>query len=725
MKLVLGDCLEELKKLPDNSVDSIITDPPYDLTSMTRPRTDPIAVEGKDGKGNPFCRKQASKGFMGKEWDGTGIAFKTELWQECLRVLKSGGHLIAFGGCRTYHRMAVAIEDAGFEVRDMIEWIYASGFPKSLNVGKAVDKICGETGRKEKFVEWMKTTGLTPKIVDDKLKECGVISQTSNFAIHYFNLGQPAIPTMEMWKIVRPICGEIPQWVDELVERIEREREVIGNKPWDTPVNGFLPDGRDKIERKQLVETKGSSEWEGFGTALKPAHESILLAQKPLTSVPFCDILSMVVKTIGGALCQLEEFVINADCHLKLNLQGQKEAVGIAQWIADENTSISDILSVLTATSQFAGEEDTSWDIVLLWLNILAEIYGMMSKFTTSTEIALTTELQILKSLPWLDIFQNITARFVNQASGNTANVLIAESLFNAVKLKLDYIRTHSAQDLAILKGGKSDSPHSPIVLARKPLSEKTVVENCLKHRTGAVDIDGCRIPINEDVNWNAVQNGRIYGDGEKYGKADQKEITPTYKPEGRFPANIICTDDALNDGVITGGGKMTIGGTPRKPTKHIGQLKANRDNEIMNFGDSGSKSRYFDIDVWAEKHGLLQFPKASKRERNEGCEGLEEKQMGRNQASFDGGKILTGSGNERSNSRQNHHPTVKPVHLMAWLVRLVTPPDGVCLDPFMGSGTTGVACKKLGRGFIGIEKEPEYMKIAEARINGTDGVLL
>jgi len=110
-KVICGDCLIKLKELEDNSVDSIVTDPPYEL------------------------------GFMGKSWDNTGIAYNVDMWKECLRVLKPGGHLLAFGGTRTYHRMAVAIEDAGFEIRDMIEWVYGSGFPKSLNIGKATLKL--------------------------------------------------------------------------------------------------------------------------------------------------------------------------------------------------------------------------------------------------------------------------------------------------------------------------------------------------------------------------------------------------------------------------------------------------------------------------------------------------------------------------------------------------------------------------------------------------------
>jgi DNA modification methylase len=109
-RVFLGDCRDVLRTLPDNSVDSIVTDPPYEL------------------------------GFMGKKWDSSGIAYDVTVWEECLRVLKPGGHLLAFGGSRTYHRLGVAIEDAGFEIRDTIAWISSKTFPKSLNVEKAMNK---------------------------------------------------------------------------------------------------------------------------------------------------------------------------------------------------------------------------------------------------------------------------------------------------------------------------------------------------------------------------------------------------------------------------------------------------------------------------------------------------------------------------------------------------------------------------------------------------------
>jgi site-specific DNA-methyltransferase (adenine-specific) len=112
-QLINGDCREQMRLLPDCLIDAIVTDPPYEL------------------------------GFMGKAWDSTGIAYQVDVWRECLRVLKHGGHLLAFGGSRTYHRLACAVEDAGFQIRDQIMWVYGSGFPKSLDVSKAIDKAAG------------------------------------------------------------------------------------------------------------------------------------------------------------------------------------------------------------------------------------------------------------------------------------------------------------------------------------------------------------------------------------------------------------------------------------------------------------------------------------------------------------------------------------------------------------------------------------------------------
>lgn len=154
-----------------------------------------------------LCDPPYELGFMGKSWDSSGIAFDTEMWADLFKLVKPGGHLLAFSGSRTYHRMAVAIEDAGFEIRDMIEWVYGSGFPKSLNIGKVVDKIQGN------------------------------------------------------------------------------EREVTGDNPNFRPVSGkegYLGQSNFRQTDGMSVQTKGTSPYEGYGTALKPAHEPCVLARKPI-----------------------------------------------------------------------------------------------------------------------------------------------------------------------------------------------------------------------------------------------------------------------------------------------------------------------------------------------------------------------------------------------------------------------------------------------------------
>jgi site-specific DNA-methyltransferase (adenine-specific) len=174
-QILHGNNLDILPTLADNSIDSIVTDPPYEL------------------------------GFMGKKWDSSGIAYSVELWQQCLRVLKPGGHLLSFGGTRTYHRVAVAIEDAGFELRDSIAWLYGSGFPKSLDVSKAIDKAAGA------------------------------------------------------------------------------EREVIATRTLKDIRGGNYNGSQPTMEHNYTAPaTDDAKQWQGWGTALKPAFEPVIVARKPI-----------------------------------------------------------------------------------------------------------------------------------------------------------------------------------------------------------------------------------------------------------------------------------------------------------------------------------------------------------------------------------------------------------------------------------------------------------
>lgn len=254
-----------LKEWPENFFSSVCTDPPYEL------------------------------GFMGAKWDASGVAYSVEIWKDVLRVMKPGAHLLAFGGTRTYHRMVMAIEEAGFEIRDQLQWVYSTGFPKSLNVSMAIDKTYSTETRRSRalrFTAWLRSTGITAS----KIKEL----TNSDMASHYLTeKEQPSVATADMLDLLRPLLPAVPEDIEELVRwrTVESEnfkrREVVGKKMAVDPKKSRLgvPDrdeeGRPTRGRKEINLTKAHTEaakaWEGWGTALKPANEPICLARKPIS----------------------------------------------------------------------------------------------------------------------------------------------------------------------------------------------------------------------------------------------------------------------------------------------------------------------------------------------------------------------------------------------------------------------------------------------------------
>lgn len=210
-RILVGDCRESMASLPDASVDSVVTDPPYEL------------------------------GFMGRSWDASGIAYDLEVWRQALRVLKPGGHLLAFSGSRTYHRMTCAIEDAGFEVRDQIMWVYGSGFPKSHDVSKAIDKAAGA---------------------------------------------------------VREVIGE-KVYAGGHVQRNATPRNGSGR------LGLSLRDGIDPNPVDTAPSTDAARQWSGWGTALKPAHEPICLARKPLVGTVSANVLAHGTGAINVDGCRI------------------------------------------------------------------------------------------------------------------------------------------------------------------------------------------------------------------------------------------------------------------------------------------------------------------------------------------------------------------------------------------------------------------------------------
>lgn len=417
-----ADCLDALRNMPDCSVDAIVTDPPYGLSQHSS--TDIQKALTSWLAGDEY--KHGKAGFMGKSWDS--FVPSPSVWCECFRVLKHGGHILCFAGSRTQDLMSIALRLAGFECRDTVMWVYGSGFPKSLDVSKAIDKVAGA------------------------------------------------------------------------------ERDVVGKSPTFRKMQDEA--SAYNLQRNEFITapaTEAARQWQGWGTALKPAYEPVLLFRKPLSG---------------------------------------------------------------------------------------------------------------------------------------------------------------------------------------------TVAENVLTHGTGALNIDGCRVETDENLE-------RVSGGAENsVGNWGMKRGHTTPQSSGRWPANLIHdgSEEVLAEFPETTSG--TRNGKRSANSGGIGTFhETERDTGRFFAADTGSAARFF------------YCAKASKRDRDEGLNGFAPK------ARPTMGNGIGGQPDQSKPNNLNIHPTVKPTNLMRYLCRLITPPDGVILDPFMGSGSTGKAAMLEGFRFIGIEQSPEYFAIARTRI--------
>lgn len=258
-QILNGDCREVMQGLADCSVDAVVTDPPYEL------------------------------GFMGKSWDRSGIAYRVEVWIEALRVLKPGGHLLAFGGSRTYHRLACAIEDAGFEIRDQIQWLYGSGFPKSLDVSKAIDAAAGaerETG---------KNGGAGPFANTGRCDKCGKA---------YFSGSACSCPRLDL-----------------------------------------------------MPATDTAKQWAGWGTALKPAHEPIVLARKSIVGTVAENVLKYGTGGLNIDGCRIEAAQGDYD-HSGNNLEHTRR--GRPDWRMPDQQAPPNALGRWPANVIHDGSEDVT-----------------------------------------------------------------------------------------------------------------------------------------------------------------------------------------------------------------------------------------------------------------------------------------------------------------------------------------------------------------------------
>jgi DNA modification methylase len=285
-----GDCIEVMRQLPDNSVHAVVTDPPYGIGFMGKAWDGAaIAAAAKKQPMDHTKTRERSASMHAGSYDLSltgNTAYQvwfTDVATEALRVLKPGGHLLAFGGTRTWHRLAVAIEDAGFEVRDSVAWMYGSGFPKSLDVSKAIDKRGGAVAG---FAEFRDAVKLAMK--RNEVSRAQLQQSLGNFMLsHYLTAGsQPAIPNWRDYQIIRDCVG-LGDTYDELFIP-EAERKVVGKSAHKSGiangVEGHHTVGGTRAEHYDITApaTPAAEQWQGWGTALKPAHEPIVVARKPL-----------------------------------------------------------------------------------------------------------------------------------------------------------------------------------------------------------------------------------------------------------------------------------------------------------------------------------------------------------------------------------------------------------------------------------------------------------
>jgi site-specific DNA-methyltransferase (adenine-specific) len=521
MKVINGNNIEVLKQYPDNYFDAIVTDPPYGLGK------EPNAEELMKDWIEKGYHEISGTGFMGKEWD----AFIPQplFWKEAFRVLKHGGHVVSFFGSRTYDWGVMSMRFAGFEVRDCIQWLYGSGFPKSHNISKAIDKMYG--AEREVIGE--------KKSIDGRL-----------------------------------LSSRVPNAINKYQGGFNTYSDLIYN----TNIT--------------ISSTEQAKQWDGWGSALKPANEPIVLARKPLEKG--LTIAENVLKWGTGAI----------------NIDGCRVAIDENDKNQRPNGSISLQDGGKTSIFNIGGRNESIGGNTL-----------DMNKGRFPANIILTHH----------EDCECIGTKKVKGTSGYETDGEDRETKFGQVKS--NKITTHYG-------------------------SEETV-EDWTCH-------EDCPIKILDEQS-GVLKSGQLKSDS--------------------------YTKDRENHSIFAGGSKFT----------HKGYS-----------ANIGGASRFFYV------------AKASKSERNKGLDGFEEKalafsnqakaELKRGNENFDGGDAK-GHGNSIRHLK-NFHPTVKPIKLMQYLVRLITPPNGIVLDPFCGSGTTGVACKLEGVQFVGLEQDAEYCKIAQARID-------
>lgn len=749
--IIQGDCLEVMKGIPDKSIDAIVTDPPYELA------------------------------FMGKKWDASGIAYNVDMWGGCLRVLKPGGHLLAFGGTRTYHRMACAIEDAGFEIRDSIHWVYGCLSPDTeimingkweryhkANIGDLTICYNNETDSyswqpiQEVFEYRIKDTAyriqsdLTDQIVtrghrcliehEGKLLFCFAEEAAREHEIY--------IPVLEdlrglLKALPMPYKSASPQEhnmfvgmckntngsgkgrttqegqyrtdmprLRQAVSNLESVGKESGNSnmlqalQWHSSGRGLeetrtqRPGGLGARERSELfrederVEKSGmerrcnllQNSRELYGREICPMPSEVLIdgpERRLCDGAPFdsCPENEAMPEEVRGC----------ASYQPRPNRQPIRESSAIQDQPGPQEIRGAGITQTTLARVEPIDYNGIVWCVRVPTGAFVARRDGKI--FVTGNS-GFPKSLDISKQLDRMAGAEREIIGYSNAgAHNNGSGIAPSDNRTDAGKgvfgeghetFALTAPSTSAAKQWSGY-GSALKPAHEPVVLARKPLDGCTIAENVLRWGCGGLNIDGCRVEMKGET-WDKnigspILGKNITGNSLCLSKDDCfREIEKWSSPLGRFPSNLIHDNSpAVLAEFAKAGERKTGHRSPTTGRENNGTFNACKEtlNEFQ--GSFGSASRFFMACEFtpADYAPIVYYAKASKSDRGEG----------------------------------NTHNTVKPTSLIQYLCKLITPPGGTILDPFGGSGTTGMAAIKEGFHYILIEKEPGYCEIARKRI--------
>lgn len=700
-KIINGNSLEVLDTFEENSVDAIITDPPYEL------------------------------GFMGKSWDASGIAYNVELWKKALRVLKPGGYLLAFGGTRTFHRIACAIEDAGFEIRDCIMWLYGclsedtevltkNGFKRFHKITE--DDIIRIYDIKNRIFKW------------EKPKRWFVYKVDKDTCYHIKSRFTDQIVSKNHRCLIEQNGKLIFRFAEELCG-MERVPFLSYNIPYLQKSEGnvlfseLLWQGED-LASELLCERQRKKE---FQEEYENGQESSLERRNNLSKKE-------------RELCFSKYQVCKVSARVYDN--GEK------RWLCNGTSTFSSASNKETIIEngmcssyqpQCGGQSSREFNVVCN-----EQRTQTLRKWKTYK-----TTLAKIEPIEYSGILfcPNVsTGCFVARRNGKvfiTGNSGFPKS--HNIGLDIDKLqgcpdrghriavanRFHpdgtlepNGENLPKYEGKTEEGKkwdgwgtclkpaYEPIIMARKPI-EETVAKNCLKYGVGGLNIDACRIPLKGDE--TIATNVAFKEQKQSEGWGTKRCITEQTE-QGRFPANIIHDgSEETTKGMPIGGQNGSIAKPYDINNRVYGEY--GQCNTFEAYQDNGSAARYF------------YCAKASSKDRDEGLNGFDvvntgELQGGRKDGTA-GSIMKNADGSTRVNPyagtgapKKNIHPTVKPTELMQYLVRLVAPKGATILDIFNGSGSTGKAVafenreREMNYSYIGIELDPEYCKISEARID-------